>query len=89
MTVLATIRREERKLERQLSNLQHQLDGVRTAAKVLGKSKGREVNIFSRLVEPYRGSHPLAMQSFLGGEPLRLTIYGRRELVAVGTRSDS
>jgi hypothetical protein len=89
MTVLATIRREERKLDRQLSNLQHQLDGVRTAAKVLGKSKGRGVIIFSRLEEPYRGSHPLAMQSFLGGELLRLTIYRRRELVAVGTRSDS
>ena len=30
MTILAAIKREERKLEKQLSKLQHRLNGVRT-----------------------------------------------------------
>lgn len=46
MNILVAIRREERKLEEQLSRLQKQLDGVRTAAKALGNSAGREVNGF-------------------------------------------
>lgn len=44
MNILAAIKREERKLEKQLSKLQKQLDGVRTAAKALGNSAGRELN---------------------------------------------
>ena len=44
MNILAAIRREERKLEKQLSRLQKQLDGVRTAAKALGNSAGQELN---------------------------------------------
>ena len=43
MGILAAIKREERKLEKQLSKLQHQLDGVRRAAKALGHSVEREV----------------------------------------------
>ena len=43
MKILAAIKREERKLEKQLGKLQHQLDGVRAAAKALGSSTGREV----------------------------------------------
>jgi hypothetical protein len=39
---LAAIKREERKLEKQLGKLQHQLD-VREAAKALGRSVEREV----------------------------------------------
>jgi hypothetical protein len=38
MDILAAIKREERKLEKQLSRLQHQLNGVRAAAKALGGS---------------------------------------------------
>ena len=33
MDILAVIRREERKLEKQLAKLNHQLSGVRAAAK--------------------------------------------------------
>jgi predicted signal transduction protein with EAL and GGDEF domain len=44
MNILAAIKREERKLEKQLGKLQHQLDGVRAAAKALGHSTGRELN---------------------------------------------
>jgi len=43
MNILAAIKREERKLEKQLHKVQHQLDGVRTAAKALGHSTGREL----------------------------------------------
>ena len=40
---MAAIKREERKLEKQLGKLNHQLDGIRAAAKALGSSAEREV----------------------------------------------
>ena len=43
MNILAAIKREERKLDKQLSRLNHQLSGVRAAAKALGHSAEREV----------------------------------------------
>jgi hypothetical protein len=43
MSILTAIKREERKLEKQLGKLQHRLDGVRTAAKALGHSAERKV----------------------------------------------
>ena len=43
MNILAAIKREEKKLEKQLGKLQHQLNGVRAAAKALGDSTSREV----------------------------------------------
>ena len=43
MDILAAIKREERKLEKQLSKVQHQLNGVRAAAKALGDSTNREL----------------------------------------------
>jgi hypothetical protein len=43
MDILAAIKREERKLEKQLGKLQQQLDGIRGAAKALGHSVEREV----------------------------------------------
>jgi hypothetical protein len=43
MHILAAIKREERKLEKQLAKLNHQLNGVRAAAKALGHSAEREV----------------------------------------------
>ena len=42
MNILAAIKREERKLEKQLGKLQKQLEGVRAAGKALGNSAGRE-----------------------------------------------
>jgi hypothetical protein len=38
MNLLAAIKREERKLEKELSRLQHELDGIRAAAQALGRS---------------------------------------------------
>jgi hypothetical protein len=43
MDIRAAIKREERKLEKQLGKLQHQLNGVRAAAKALGDSTSREL----------------------------------------------
>lgn len=42
MDLLAAIKREERKLEKQLGKLQHDLKRVRTAAKAFSNSTGRE-----------------------------------------------
>jgi len=41
--ILAAVKREEKKLEKQLGKLNHQLNGVRAAAKALGHSAEREV----------------------------------------------
>ena len=38
MKILAAIKREERKLEKQVAKLQRELDGVRAAARSLGHS---------------------------------------------------
>ena len=43
MNILGAIKREERRLEKQLGRLNHQLNGVRAAAKALGHSAEREV----------------------------------------------
>jgi hypothetical protein len=43
MKILAAIKREEKRLEKRLSKLQQQLNGVRTAAKALGDSTNREL----------------------------------------------
>ncbi len=44
MNILAAIKREERKLEKELSKLQHKLKGVRAAGEALGHSAGRELS---------------------------------------------
>jgi hypothetical protein len=43
MDILAAIKREERKLEKQLGNIEQRLNGVRAAAKALGDSTSREL----------------------------------------------
>jgi t-SNARE complex subunit (syntaxin) len=40
---MPAIKREEKKLEKQLKKVQHQLDGVRSAAKALGHTAAVEV----------------------------------------------
>ena len=50
MDILAAIKREERKLEKQLGKLQHQLNGVRAAAKALGDSAGKELKVATKRV---------------------------------------
>jgi hypothetical protein len=43
MNILAAIKREEKKLEKQLKKVQHQLEGVRSAARALGHTAAMEV----------------------------------------------
>ena len=60
MNILAAIKREQRKLEKQVSKLQHQLDGVRAAAKALGNSAGREVTTVQKRVLSAAGRAKIA-----------------------------
>jgi hypothetical protein len=50
MKILAAIKREERKLEKQLHKIQHQLNRVRAAAKALGDSTNRELKTLKKRV---------------------------------------
>jgi hypothetical protein len=50
MDILAAIKREEKKLEKQLGKLQHQLNGVRAAAKALGDSTSKEIKVAKKRV---------------------------------------
>jgi hypothetical protein len=43
MDLIAAIKREERKLEKELGNLQRRLNGIRGAAKALGNTANREI----------------------------------------------
>jgi surface antigen len=44
MSILGAIRREEKKVRKQLAKLQNVLIGLRSAAKALGKSARRDLN---------------------------------------------
>jgi hypothetical protein len=50
MKILAAIKREQKKLEKQLGKLQHQLSGVRAAAKALGHSTSKELKVVKKRV---------------------------------------
>jgi hypothetical protein len=50
MDILAAIKREERKLEKQLGKLQHQLNGIRAAAKALGDSANHDLKTVKKRV---------------------------------------
>jgi hypothetical protein len=43
MSILAAITREEKKVKKQLARLQHDLSGLQSAAKALGKSATRDI----------------------------------------------
>jgi hypothetical protein len=50
MSILAAIRREEKKVKKQLAKLQHDLSGLQSAAKALGKSASRDLTSAKRRV---------------------------------------
>ena len=50
MDILAAIKREERKLEKQLGKLEHQLSGLRAAAKALGHAEREVVGVKKRVL---------------------------------------
>jgi hypothetical protein len=60
MDILAAIKREERKLEKQLGKLQHQLNGVRAAAKALGDSTSKEIKVVKKHVLSAAGRAAIA-----------------------------
>jgi hypothetical protein len=60
MDLLATIKREERKLGKQLVKLQRQLSGVRAAAKALGHAAERDVAIVKKRVLSAAGRAAIA-----------------------------
>ncbi len=43
MSILAVIRREEKRVKKQLAKLQDELNGLQSAAKALGKSANRDL----------------------------------------------
>jgi hypothetical protein len=43
MSILAAIRREEKRLKKRLIKLEHELGGLQTAARVLGKKASRDI----------------------------------------------
>jgi hypothetical protein len=50
MSILKAIKREEKKLEKQLHKLQHHLNGIRAAAKALRGAASEEVTIVKKRV---------------------------------------
>jgi len=83
MTILAAIRREERKLEKQLGKLNHQLSGVRAAAKALGGSANRAAATFkirrfhdSRLLTDARPSEPCTATRSRNTHPHTRSLFG-------------
>jgi hypothetical protein len=43
MDILSAIKREERKLEKQIASIQHKLKGVKAAAEALGRTADKKV----------------------------------------------
>jgi hypothetical protein len=50
MTILATIRREEKKIKKKLAMLQHELSGLQSAAEVLGRTASRDLKTAKKRV---------------------------------------
>ncbi len=60
MDILAAIKREEKKLEKQLGKLHQQFNGVRAAAKALGDSTSRELKSTKKRVLSAAGRAKIA-----------------------------
>jgi len=50
MTIIAAIKREERKIEKELKHLQHKLEGIRSAGRALGHSTSQEAKAVKKRV---------------------------------------
>ncbi len=60
MTLLSAIRREEKKLEKQLGKLQRKLSGVRAAAQALGRSADHGMKVIRKRVLSEAGRAKIA-----------------------------
>jgi hypothetical protein len=60
MSVLAAIRREKKKIKKQLAKLQDQLSGLEAAGRALGDSTNRELNSVKKRVLSAAGRAKIA-----------------------------
>jgi hypothetical protein len=60
MSILSAIRREERKLEKQLGKLEKRLGGIRAAAKALGSSADHGMKVMKKRVLSEAGRAKIA-----------------------------
>jgi hypothetical protein len=60
MSILAAIRREQKKVQKSLAKLQHKLNGLDAAAKALGNSTSNEVKIVRKRVLSAAGRAAIA-----------------------------
>jgi hypothetical protein len=60
MNILAAIKREERKIEKQLAKLRRELDSVRAAGNALGRSTSRELTSIKKRVLSEAGRAKIA-----------------------------
>jgi hypothetical protein len=60
MTIRAAIRREERKLEKQIGKLEERLSGIRAAAKALGHSADHGMKVIKKRVLSEAGRAKIA-----------------------------
>ena len=85
MDLLAAIKREERKLEKELAKLQGKLSGVRAAAKALGDTTIKEVTQVKKRVMSAASRAKISKATRRGGQnserrrrKSRRVSYGRR-----------
>jgi hypothetical protein len=60
MSILAAIRRERKKVKKNLAELQHQLSGLEAAAKALGDSTSKEIKVVKKHVLSAAGRAAIA-----------------------------
>jgi t-SNARE complex subunit (syntaxin) len=60
MSILASIRREQKKTRKKLAKLHHQLSGLEAAAKALGDSTTKEIKIAKKRVLSAAGRAAIA-----------------------------
>jgi hypothetical protein len=71
MSILAAIRREQKKVKKKLAMLQHQLSGLEAAAKALGRSAERNVNGVKKRVLSAAGRAAIAKAAKRRGAKVR------------------
>ena len=60
MSILSAIRREQKKVKKQLAKLQHELSGLQSAAKALGDSTSQEIKSVKKRVLSAAGRAAIA-----------------------------
>jgi hypothetical protein len=61
MSILGAIRREELKVKKQLARLQHDLIGLQSAARALGKSARRDITTAKKRVLSAKGREKISI----------------------------